>query len=114
MNPIKSITILAASTLWLGACQSVDLSSGGSAVSAMAVPTCAVSPADYKLLAYWKDREADKNYARILDLLKKRYADAPGSDGKSALELAQRFVSARTDLKPQEIEATVEKACPKK
>ncbi|MEZ5650220.1 MAG: hypothetical protein R3E87_06680 [Burkholderiaceae bacterium] len=112
---MKTITTIAciASTALLTACQSVDLGAAGSSINTMAVPTCAVSAADYKLLAYWKDREADKNYARILDLLKNRYAQAPASDGKSALELAQRFVSARTDLSPPQIEGTVEQACKK-
>ena len=111
---MKSITLVAAAALGLlTACQSISLDSAGSSIAGMTVPTCAVSAADYKLLAYWKDRSADRNYGRILDVLKQKYESAPAVGDTPALQLAQRFVSARTDLAPPEVEKTVEAACPK-
>ncbi len=97
----------------LTACQSVSLDSDGPSMASMDVPTCAVAASDYKLLAYWKDRGADKNYGRILDLLRKKYEATPPVDDTPVLQLAQRFVSARTDLNPPAVEQAVEAACSK-
>lgn len=112
MNPRATGTLLTVCGL-LAACQSIDLTDSRSSIAQMGVPTCAVSPADYKLLAYWKDRGADKNYARILDVLREKYAATPPVGGESVMVLAQRFVAARTDLTPPQVEAAVERECPK-
>ncbi|MEZ5742065.1 MAG: hypothetical protein R3E68_23285 [Burkholderiaceae bacterium] len=98
--------------LLAGGCQSsIDLSDKSSPLAGMAVPTCAVQAADYRKLAEWRERKVDRDYAYLVEAMEARYAAVPPVGGKTVLALAQRYVSARTDLDPAGIERSVATHC---
>lgn len=89
----------------IAGCQAVDLKRQPTEI------TCAVSPADYKLLRFWNDRTKEKRYAKIVALLQEKYAGAPRVGGSSAVVAAQSYVRANSTLSPEAIEAKVRTTC---
>lgn len=107
-----ALRLLVLPLLLAGGCQSsIDLSDRSSSLADMAVPTCAVQAADYRKLAEWRERKVDRDYAYLVEAMEGRYAAVPPVGGKSVLALAQRYVSARTDLDPAAIESSVVTHC---
>ncbi len=110
-KPTKALqlSLAAIAVVSLSACQTVDLGDSSESIKdAVVQPACAVSPGDYKVLAYLQKAAADKK-ARITEVLKKKYASA-GVDANPIIA-AQAFVTSNADKSPAELEALVENAC---
>ncbi len=106
----RALPIVVAAIVAAG-CETVDLGDLGAPVRKDVPPTCAVSPADYKTLAYLRDdRDATKS-ARTLDLLKSKYANAAPVSGANPVLAAQSYVVAKPDVSPVAMELLVTQGC---
>lgn len=109
---LKPLAVLV-SVLAVSACQTVDLGVPAMAEKSMTVPSCDVSPGDYKVLAYLQKGADAKKTTRITEVLKKKYADAAPIAGANPIMAVQSFVASKTGVSPTELQTMVTEFCKK-
>lgn len=92
-------------------CQSVDLGEPAMAEQKNLPPSCAVTPTDYKMLAYLRDNRDAAKTTKMLGVLKAKYSGAPPVNGDNPVVAAQTYVVAKSDIPPVQLESIVSQAC---